>query len=60
MKYFLRKTHLNVLLPVVQKYLYLRCEQYTVSLNIYNFANFTNSNKLFYIGILESIYFEKM
>ena len=59
MKYFLRKTHLKFLLPVVQKYSYLRCEQYTpFPLNIYNFANFTNSN--FYIDICESIYFEKM
>ena len=31
MKYFLRKAHLKFLLPVVQKYSYLRCEQYTVS-----------------------------
>ena len=30
------------------------------SLNIYNFANCTNSNKSFYTGILESIYFEKI
>ena len=29
-------------------------------LNIYNFANFTDSNKSFYIGILESVYFEQM
>ena len=31
MKYFLRKTHLKFLLPVVQKYSFnLGCEQYTV------------------------------
>ena len=29
MKYILRKTHLKFLLPVIQKYSYLRCEQYT-------------------------------
>ena len=29
-------------------------------LNTHNFANFTTSNKSFYIGILESMYFEKM
>ena len=29
-------------------------------LNIYNFANFTNSNKSFYTDIVQSIYFEKM
>ena len=56
MKYCLRKTHLK---------LYKNIRTYVASstpfpLNIYNFANFTNSNKSFYIGILESTYFEKM
>ena len=55
MKYFLRKTRLKFLLPVVQKYSYLRCEHSFC--NIYNFANFTNSNESFYIDIFKSIYF---
>ena len=29
-------------------------------LNIYNFANFTNSNQSFYVNILENMHFEKM
>ena len=32
----------------------------TSPLNIYNLANFTNSNKSFYINNLENMHFEKM
>ena len=57
MKYFLRKTQFLLR----KKCSYLRCEQYTVSFkHLYNFANFTNSNKSLYTDIFESIYFEKI
>ena len=32
----------------------------TATLNIYDVANFTNPNKSFHVGILESVYFVKI
>ena len=47
MKYFLEKNTLEVFVDI---------HTYLFPLNIDNFANFTNSNKSLYTGILESMY----
>ena len=58
-----RETHLKLLSPILYK-MYKNIHTYVASRtpfpsNICNFANFTNSNKSFYIDMSESVYFEK-